>query len=85
MLADRRARRAHEEEKPLRTVQLAGSRCGGDARERAAQAPGRVLFGTNYPMITPQKALEDLDALRLDDEARDRFLEGNARRVFGLD
>jgi len=43
-----------------------------------------VLFGTNYPMITPQKALEDLDALELDDETRDLFLEGNARRAFSL-
>jgi uncharacterized protein len=54
---------------------------------RFMQADGRakVLFGTNYPMITAQKALEDLDALGLDDEARDLFLEGNARRVFSLD
>jgi uncharacterized protein len=53
---------------------------------RYMQGDGRakVLFGTNYPMITPQKALEDLDALGLDDEARDLFLEGNARRAFSL-
>ena len=44
----------------------------------------KVLFGTNWPMIPPQQALEDLDALGLDDEARERFLGGNARRVFGL-
>jgi len=52
---------------------------------RYLQRDGRrkVLFGTNYPMIPPQKALEDLDALALD-EARDLFLEGNARRVFDL-
>ena len=44
----------------------------------------KVLFGTNYPMIAPQKALEDLDALGLDDEARELFLSGNAKRVLGL-
>jgi predicted TIM-barrel fold metal-dependent hydrolase len=44
----------------------------------------KVMFGTNYPMIAPQKALESLDTLRLDDEARQLFLDGNARRVFGL-
>ena len=44
----------------------------------------KVLFGTNYPMIPPQKALENLDSLGLDDEAREMFLEGNARKVFGL-
>ena len=45
----------------------------------------KVMFGTNYPMIPPAKALEDLDALGLDDEAKELFLADNARRVFGLD
>jgi hypothetical protein len=44
----------------------------------------KVLFGTNYPMIPPEKALAGLDELGLDDEARGLFLEGNARRVFDL-
>ncbi|MGX1884849.1 amidohydrolase family protein [Streptomyces sp. NPDC055287] len=44
----------------------------------------KVLFGTNYPMITPAQALEHLDSLQLDDEARALFLSGNARRVFAL-
>ncbi|MDM4772314.1 amidohydrolase family protein [Solimonas sp. SE-A11] len=44
----------------------------------------KVLFGTNYPMILPAKALEGLDALGLDDEAKGLFLSGNAARVFGL-
>ena len=44
----------------------------------------KVLFGSNYPMITPAKALAGLDALGLDDEVRHLFLETNARRVFGL-
>lgn len=44
----------------------------------------KVLFGTNWPMIAPAKALEGLDALGLDAEARDAFLAGNAQRVFGL-
>lgn len=44
----------------------------------------KVLFGTNYPMIQPAKALEGLDALGLDDEARQLFLAGNAQRVFRL-
>jgi uncharacterized protein len=44
----------------------------------------KVMFGTNYPMITPEKALEDLDRLELDDAARELFLEGNSRRVFEL-
>lgn len=44
----------------------------------------KVLFGSNYPMILPGKALEELDSLALDDEARGLFLRGNAERVFGL-
>ena len=46
---------------------------------------GKLLFGTNYPMITPAQALADLDALGLDGEARQQFLGGTACRVFGLD
>lgn len=44
----------------------------------------RVMFGTNWPMLSPARALERLDDLGLDDEARELFLGGNATRVFGL-
>lgn len=44
----------------------------------------KVLFGTNYPMILPAKALEGFEALPLDDTTRELFLSGNARRVFKL-
>lgn len=44
----------------------------------------KVLFGTNYPMMTPAKALQGLDTLALDDEVKAAFLGGNAQRVFGL-
>ncbi|WP_116040990.1 amidohydrolase family protein [Amycolatopsis palatopharyngis] len=44
----------------------------------------KVLFGSNFPMIEPARALRDLDALELDEARRDLFLAGNARRVFGL-
>ncbi|WP_194836139.1 amidohydrolase family protein [Nocardia sp. XZ_19_369] len=45
----------------------------------------KVLFGTNYPMIMPNRALTGLDDLNLDNEVRDLFLAGNARRVFHLE
>ncbi len=45
----------------------------------------KVLFGSNFPMVTPRDCLADLDALGLDDEARRLFLGGNAARVFRLD
>ncbi|MGW5306256.1 amidohydrolase family protein [Streptomyces griseoluteus] len=44
----------------------------------------KVLFGTNYPMIMPGKALEHLGELELDEEATELFLSGNARRIFNL-
>jgi predicted TIM-barrel fold metal-dependent hydrolase len=44
----------------------------------------KVMFGTNYPMIEPAKALEGLDELGLDAEAKTLFLGGNAARVFKL-
>jgi predicted TIM-barrel fold metal-dependent hydrolase len=45
----------------------------------------KVLFGSNFPMITPTECLAGLDALALSDEARGLFLGGNAARVFRLD
>lgn len=44
----------------------------------------KVLFGTNYPMIEPVKAIEGLAELEFDDEVRTLFLAENARRVFRL-
>lgn len=44
----------------------------------------KVLFGSNYPMITPQACLEELDLLGLDDPTKELFLHGNAEVVFGL-
>jgi len=44
----------------------------------------KVLFGTNYPMIMPAKALAGLDTLGLDEQCTTLFLAGNARRVFKL-
>ena len=49
-----------------------------------ASGRSKVLFGTNYPMIEPIKALDGLAELGQDEEARTLFLAGNAQRVFGL-
>ncbi len=50
------------------------------------KGPGaaRVMFGTNWPMLSPTRCLARLDDLGLSSEQRDAFLYGNARRVFGL-
>ena len=44
----------------------------------------KVLFGTNYPMIMPAKALEHLPELGLGEDIQTRFLSGNAMRIFNL-
>lgn len=44
----------------------------------------KVLFGTNFPMISPARALDGLGELGLSNEVRSLFLADNARRVFGL-
>lgn len=44
----------------------------------------KVMFGTNFPMIMPDAALEGFEQLELDDETATLFLAGNAERVFKL-
>ena len=44
----------------------------------------KVMFGTNYPMLTAADCLKGLDDLGLSDEAKERYLHGNAARVFEL-
>jgi hypothetical protein len=44
----------------------------------------RVMFGTNWPMLSPQQCLQHLEQLGLTPEQQDAFLSGNARRVFNL-
>ncbi|MGO4004066.1 amidohydrolase family protein [Pseudomonas fluorescens] len=50
------------------------------------RGPGKnkVLFGTNYPMLTPADCLEGLEALNLGEDVQRRFLAENARRAFKL-
>jgi predicted TIM-barrel fold metal-dependent hydrolase len=50
----------------------------------AAHGRKKVLFGTNWPMLSAARALPGIDALGLDDEARRLFLHDNAVRVFRL-
>ncbi|MEM6378978.1 MAG: amidohydrolase family protein [Bacteroidota bacterium] len=49
-----------------------------------AHGQDKVLFGTNYPMITPAKCLAHFDDLGLEQTAAQKFLYENAVRVFGL-
>ena len=51
------------------------------------KGPGatRVMFGTNWPMLSHQRCLEGLATLGLPEEKQQAFLAGNARRVLRLD
>lgn len=44
----------------------------------------RVMFGTNWPMLSPRQCLDGLGGLGLSTEQTEMFLSGNARRVFKL-
>ncbi len=45
---------------------------------------GRVLFGSNWPMLSPAQCLHHLDALGLSEPEEASFLSGAARRLFRL-
>lgn len=44
----------------------------------------RVMFGTNWPMLSPAQCLKHLDGLDLSEEQTQDFLGENAKRVFNL-
>jgi predicted TIM-barrel fold metal-dependent hydrolase len=45
----------------------------------------KVMFGTNYPMITAETCLKSLDTLALDKEVESNFLYENVKRVFDIE
>jgi uncharacterized protein len=46
--------------------------------------PDRVLFGSDWPVITPERWLAEFSELPIDDEVRQKVLLGNAKALFGL-
>lgn len=48
------------------------------------QLRDKVLFGSDYPLITPDRWLKDFAALPIRDEVRPKILKGNAARLLGL-
>jgi predicted TIM-barrel fold metal-dependent hydrolase len=50
----------------------------------ARWAPGKVLFATDYPLITPKRFIRRLGAARMPTATRRRMLGGNAWRVLKL-
>jgi predicted TIM-barrel fold metal-dependent hydrolase len=54
---------------------------------RAANGPLRrkMLFGSDYPLLTPDRWLADFEALEIKPEVRPLIVKDNAVRVLGLD
>lgn len=44
----------------------------------------KALFGTDFPYVDLEKALVSVDKLGLKDAVKEKILQGNARRLFGL-
>ena len=43
-----------------------------------------MLFGSDYPMIAPDRWLADFSAINIKDEVRPLILKENAVRLFGF-
>jgi len=44
----------------------------------------QVLFGSDFPMITPERWLGDFERLEIDDAVKPLILKENASRLLGL-
>jgi predicted TIM-barrel fold metal-dependent hydrolase len=44
----------------------------------------KVLFGSDFPVITPERWMKDFDGIAIKDEVRPKILKENAARLFGL-
>jgi predicted TIM-barrel fold metal-dependent hydrolase len=44
----------------------------------------KVLFGTDYPALTPERWLADFDTLEIKPAVRPKILKDNAARLLGL-
>jgi predicted TIM-barrel fold metal-dependent hydrolase len=44
----------------------------------------KVLFGSDFPVITPERWMRDFDGIAIKDEVRPKILKDNAARLFGL-
>ena len=44
----------------------------------------KMLFGSDYPLLTPDRWLADFEKIGIRDEVRPLILKENAVRLFGL-
>jgi predicted TIM-barrel fold metal-dependent hydrolase len=53
-------------------------------RQAGSILQDKVLFGSDYPALTPDRWLDDFAQLEIRDAARQKILKDNAVRVLGL-
>ena len=53
-------------------------------REMGRRLSRQTVFGSDYPFISPERCLRELDAVDLGDDVRRRILHDNAARIIGL-
>ena len=52
--------------------------------ELRGRLSGQFVWGSDFPFLTPQRCLAELDGLGLPDEVQHRLLHGNAAGILGL-
>lgn len=45
----------------------------------------KVLFGSDYPLLQPERLIKEIDSLDLSQEEKEKILSGNAKKLLGLD
>ena len=45
---------------------------------------GRILFGSDYPLMPQSRLLREIDSVELPEEAKSMILSGNACRLLGM-
>jgi predicted TIM-barrel fold metal-dependent hydrolase len=46
--------------------------------------PDKILFGSDYPLLPPQRYLKEMEAAQLPDDWREMILGGNLARLLGI-
>ena len=54
-------------------------------RELKGRLSGQFLWGSDFPFLTPERCLDEFEALELPAEVQEKVLHGNAARILGLD
>ena len=73
---------------PLDRVKMACAPRRGRSRSHVQYAntllKDRVLFGSDYPLITPERWMKDFDEAGFKDKVKPLILKENAKRLLGF-